>query len=233
MEIRKVLIFLFSILASTTAAASCLGGWWGSSKPQMYIGIQGGYVDTNFNKSTVIEQPSLGGAQITSANIDNHVFGARGYAGYQFNEYLALEGGYFKPRNTRYTNINNGTVPNGDVSEYAVDLSGKVFLPMAAYIHLSPYFKLGIAYLNATSHGGITRNGANDFGYSWHPVLGAGIGYDIFDNITMDLSWTTITRRNSSVPRIDMLFLGFTYHFSFEDVKSGGPNYGDVNGTDP
>ncbi len=226
MKIRKILFSLCSVMTCLVAAAST------SPKPQMYIGVQGGYADTNFSKSTMIATPENGSVPITSASIGNHVFAARGYGGYQFNDYLALEAGYLRPRSTRYTHINGGTVPNGDISEYAFDLSGKVFLPMAAYIHLSPYFKLGAAYVNGKSQGGITRNGASDFGYSLHPVLGAGIGYDIMQNITMDFSWTTITQHNSSLPRIDMFFLGLTFHFSFEDMKTG-PNYGDVDGTDP
>ncbi len=227
MKIRKVLFSLFSLIACVTAAKA------GGSKPQLYAGVQGGYADTNFALSTMVATPANGSVQLTSASIKNHVFAARGYAGYQFNDYLAVEAGYLKPRNTRYTDINGGSVPDGDISEYAVDITGKLFLPMAAYIHLSPYVKLGGTYLDATSHGGITRNGSSDFGYSWHPLLGAGIGYDIMENITMDLSWTTITKRNSQVPRIDLFFLGFTYHFALEDLKNGPPNYGDVNGTDP
>jgi len=229
MKMRKLLFSLFSIWACVTAAHASSN----SSQPQFYAGVQGGYADTNFNLSSMVATPANGSVALTSASIKNHVFAARGYAGYQFNDYVALEAGYLKPRSTRFTNINGGSVPNGDVSEYAVDLSGKVFLPMAAYIHLSPYVKLGAAYLNATSQGGITRNGSSDFGYSLHPVLGAGIGYDIMQNITMDVSWTTITKRNSQVPRLDLFFLGFTYHFSLDDVKNGAPNYGDVNGTDP
>lgn len=227
MKIRKVLFSLFSIFTCLSTAQA-----GGSSKPQFYLGIQGGYANTNFSKSDVMEVPSLGGAQINTASIGNHVFAGRAYAGYQFNDYLALEGGYLKPKNTRYTNINNGTVPNGYITEYAVDITGKVFLPMAEYIHLSPYFKLGAAYLNASSHGGITRNGANDFGTSFHPIIGAGIGYDLTPSFTMDISWTSMTQWNTSVPRMDMLFLGFTYHFSIDDPKNG-PNYGDVDGTDP
>lgn len=228
MKIRKILFSLFSVLACATVSYA-----GGGSKPQMYVGIQGGYADTNFSNSTMVATPENGSVTISSASIKNHVFAGRGYAGYQFNDYVAVEAGYLRPRNTRYTQINGGSVPNGDISEFSWDLSGKVFLPMAAYIHLSPYFKIGASYIDAASHGGITRNGASDFGYSLHPLLGGGIGYDIIQNVTMDLSWTTITQRNSDLPRIDMFFLGLTYHFSFEDVKSGGPNYGDVDGTDP
>lgn len=229
MKIRKILFSLFSILTCVSAAEASPSG---SYTPQFYIGVQGGYANTNFSKGDVIAVPSSGSVPINTASIGNHVFAARGYAGYRFNDYLALEAGYLKPKNTRYTNINNGTVPNGYVSEYAIDLTGKLFLPMAAYIHLSPYFKIGGAYVNAASHGGITRNGANDFGYSFHPLIGGGIGYDVTPSMTVDISYTTMTQRNTSTPRIDMIFLGFTYHFGLEDAKNG-PNYGDVDGIDP
>lgn len=228
MKIRKMLLSLFSLLV-------CLG-WlsqaYAGSQPQMYVGAQGGYANTNFSNSSVIATPAYDSATISSASVKNHVFAARGYAGYQFNDYIAVEAGYLRPRSTRYTNINGGTVPNGDVSEYGIDLTGKVFLPMAAYVHLSPYVKVGGVYMDAESQGGITRNGASDFGYSIHPLMGAGIGYDIMPSLTADISWTSITQGNSSLPRLDLLFLGLTYHFSFSDVKSGVPNYGDIDGTD-
>src|SRR5207253_10700239 len=101
-----------------------------------------------------------------------------------------------RPRNTRFIQINQETVPNGDVSEYVYDITGKVFLPMAAYVNLAPYLKFGAAYMNAQSHGGITRNGASDFGYSLHPLFGAGLGYNFTPYLTGDVSWTTITKRN-------------------------------------
>jgi len=231
MKIRKVLFSLFSTLVCVGAAQATP-----SYKPEMYIGVQGGFVDTNFGTSTMMATPENGSVPITSASIKNHVFGGRAYLGYQFNEYLALETGFLRPRSTRYTQINDGTVPNGNVSEYGIDISGKVFLPMAAYIHLSPYLKVGGIYMDANSHGGITRNGASDFGYSLHPLFGAGIGYDIMPSITVDLSWTTITKRNTTLPPLYMYFIGLTYHFSYEDTATGSANahnYGDVNGVDP
>ena len=147
MKIRKVLFSLFSTLVCVGAAQATP-----SYKPEMYIGVQGGFVDTNFGTSTMMATPENGSVPITSASIKNHVFGGRAYLGYQFNEYLALETGFLRPRSTRYTQINDGTVPNGNVSEYGIDISGKVFLPMAAYIHLSPYLKVGGIYMDANSH---------------------------------------------------------------------------------
>lgn len=226
MEIRKVLFSLFSTVA-------CISASQAGSQPQMYVGAQGGYANTNFGLSTMVATPENGSVQLTSASIKNHVFAGRGYAGYQFNDYFALEAGFLKPRSTRYTQINDDTIPTGNVSEYGIDITAKVFLPMAAYIHLSPYLKAGGIYMDGQSHGGITRNGASDFGYSTHPLFGAGIGYNLSPNLTADVSWTTITKRNSQLPRIDMFFLGLTYHFSFEDTKSGAPNFGDINNNDP
>ena len=209
MKIRKVLLSLFSTLACVTVAQA-------GSQPQMYVGVQGGYADTNFGLSTMVATADNGSVQLTSASIKNHVFAGRAYAGYQFNEYVALEAGFLKPHSTRYTQINNSTIPTGNVSEYGIDITGKIFLPMAAYIHLSPYLKAGGIYMDGQSHGGITRNGASDFGYSTHPLFGAGVGYNFTPNMTGDLSWTTITKRNSQLPRIDMFFLGLTYHFALK-----------------
>lgn len=225
MKIRKILFSLFSTLACMSAAHATP-----PPPPQMYLGVQGGYADTNFSKGDMI---NLDGTQIATANIDNHVLGVRGYAGYQWNQYIATEGGYLRVRSTRFTNINDGTEPNGSISEYVVDGRLKVFLPMAAYVHLTPYLQVGVGYLDANSHGGITRDGSTDFGYSFHPELGAGIGYNFTPSLNMDISWTTITRRNTNVPRIDLFFLGLTYRFSFDNGPGDTHNYGDMYGEDP
>jgi|GEM_PF-2033614 len=235
MKIRKVLFSLFSTLVCVSASYATTA----ASKPQIYVGVQGGYANTNFGLSTMQSTSDNGSQPLIAAAIHNHVFGARGYVGYQFNDYVAVEAGYLRVRNTRYTNVYiSGTtaptlIPNGDITEYGVDISGKVFLPMAAYIHLSPYLKIGGEYMNAQSHGGITSASNSDFGYSLHPLLGAGIGYNLAPSLTVDLSWTTMTKRNSNVPRIDMYFLGLTYHFSPDDIQGGPPNYGDVDNNDP
>jgi len=156
----------------------------------------------------------------------------RAYAGYQFNDYLAAEAGYSRWRNTRVTNINSGTIPNGSVSEYGWDLTGKLFLPMAAYIHLFPYLKVGVTYINAQSHQGITRNGPSDFGYSWHPLYGLGIGYGFYKAMVVDFSYTIIPQHNTPLPRINNFALGLTYYFNFLDESTHG-NVGSIDENDP
>lgn len=220
MKIRRLLFSLFSTLIYLNNANA-------TPPYPVYIGAQGGLANTHFGLTTVqAATPVDGSTALSSAAIKNHVVAARGYVGYQWSDYFATEVGYFRPRLTRYTQVNRGIVPNGAISEYAIDLRGKLFLPMAAYTHLSPYLELGAAYLTASSQGGITRNGADDFGYSLHPVLGAGIGYHFTEHFTGDLSWATITKRNSQVPRIDMFFIGFVYHFSVENNNADSPNVG-------
>jgi hypothetical protein len=221
----KIRIALFSLLSTLFCFQAANAASW----PEMYIGVQGGLANTNFSKGDMMVN---GGGDVTSANINNHIAAIRGYAGYRWSEYVAAEIGYLRPRSTRFLNVNDGTVPNGNVTEYAIDFTGKVFLPMAAYIHLSPYLKAGGAYMDAESHGGVTRNGVNDFGYSLHPILGAGIGYNFTPYLVGDISWTNVTQRNSNVPQLNLFFVGLTYYFSFQEAKSGAPNYGGMENED-
>lgn len=221
----KMRIALFSLLSTLLYFSAAYAASW----PEMYLGIQGGLANTNFSNDDVMIN---GGGSITSANINNHVAAFRGYAGYRWNDYVAAEIGYLRPRSARFLNVNHGAIANGYVSEYALDVTGKIFLPMAAYIHLSPYLKAGGAYMNAQSHGGITRNGVNDFGYSLHPLLGAGIGYNFTPYLVGDISWTNVTKKNSNVPQLNLFFVGLTYYFSFEEAKKGASNYGGIESDD-
>lgn len=225
MKIRKILFSLFSALFCCAVHAA--------SWPQMYLGVEGGLANTNFSISDVMLNQSSGGGPVTSANIDNHIAAIRGFAGYRWNDYVALEAGYLKPRATRFQNINGGAVSTGWINQYSIDVTGKLYLPMATYIHLSPYLKAGGAYMSTSSGGTIVRNGASDFGYSLHPLLGLGIGYNFTPYLVGDISWTNITQYNSNVPQINLFFVGLTYYFSLMEARNGTPNFGDMNSDDP
>ncbi|HVY53975.1 MAG TPA: porin family protein [Gammaproteobacteria bacterium] len=220
------------ILFSFISALICCSVSYAASWPQMYIGVQGGLANTNFSISNVKLNQANGGGPVTSANISNHISAIRGYAGYRWNEYLALEGGYLKPRSTRFQNINGGGFDTGWINQYAIDVTGKLFLPMATYIHLSPYLKAGGAYMSSSTGGSIVRNGASNFGYSLHPLLGVGIGYNFTPYLVGDISWTNITKYNSNIPQTNLFFAGLTYYFSVAETKSNSPNFGDMTNDD-
>lgn len=208
MRIKQGILFsLLTTLGSlSTAHAS-------TPLPEWFVGLQGGYANTNFSTGTVVASPQFGGVPVTSASIANHVVGARAYGGYRWGHYFSAEAGYLRLRSTSYSNINGSSVADGDISEFAIDFRGKGYLPVPSHPRINPYLQLGAAYLDVNSHGGIVSNGST-FAYSLNPVFGLGIGYDFLPYLTGDVSWARITGRNTNVPPIDLYFVGLTYRFS-------------------
>ena len=46
-----------------------------------------------------------------------------------------------------------------------------------------------------------------------YPTIGLGASYCVSPNSEIDLSWYRIISKESNLNTIDMLFLGFTFHF--------------------
>lgn len=203
-----------------------------NAKESIYIGIQGGYVNTNFNLTSIQLADSIsdgGDKTVTSAVIKNHVAAIRGYGGYKWNDYFASEVGYLNLRNTRFLNINNELISESDIKIYGMDVRGKLFIPMAAFRNFSPYIQGGSIYLSTRvmQPQQITASTANNFGYTIHPLFGAGIAYRFNDKLSGDISWTSIPQGNTNVPRLDMFLVALNYHLDFQSNNTNF-NYGQI-----
>lgn len=155
----------------------------------------------------------------------------RVFAGYKFNDYVALESGFTKFSNMNangsgnyvYNNTNIFVSANGTIKTFAVDLVVKGILPLQHGISL--FGTLGGAYVDQyvnvsltgqTVVGGFYGNtdGTED---TFAPTFGLGASYDITQNLVADLSWSHIQQvdsSNSNVGNTDFLGLGLSYHFS-------------------
>ena len=214
-------------------------------KTGFYIGGQVGHNDTNYSIYNVLKEAinqgteSPGAAPSTysvfTGNIKTTGNGGRIFSGYQFNPYFAAEIGYTQFSKTTFNgffyNPNNGQSKKfyqGELTENAVDLTGKLTLPLeygfgvylkggaeliSAYREVNKFISStpfsnpnNIQLLNGTNYG--------QYYQTLRPVYGAGIDYTIPDtHLDIDLSYTE-TSGGGSIPKTMLTALGLSYKFS-------------------
>lgn len=190
----------------------------------MYLGVQGGFANTNLQLSDIhISSPFTA---INSAELLTHVFGARAYIGYLWHDYYAIEAGYLYLGDSRISRINSNAIPDSRISMRAIDVRSKLFLPVIPILNFSPYLQAGVAYVLTNNNNNITATiTSNGFGKTIRPLLGAGISRNITQDMSIDLSWTKITKGHGYLPTIDLLLLGISYRLEpLEQMDNA--NYG-------
>lgn len=131
--------------------------------------------------------------------------GWKAYAGYQFNKYLGVEGGY--------VNLNDMTATSGTVTAN-VDTDGWTLAAVVSYPltdKLSVMGRLGAAYLLAdisTKDGAAlaVRSGEDDY----EPNYGVGVRYAVFDNLGLRAEWERFDRDDVD---IDLVTAGLAVKF--------------------
>lgn len=180
----------------------------------LYLGAQGGWGN--------IHQEALDGDN--DSNADTGIAG-RLFAGFKFNQNLALESGF-----TKFSNMNTSATTttglvtdstSGQIKSYAVDLVVKGILPLQNGFDL--YGKLGAAYLNEDANvsetisipGMSATNSANKTSDAIYPTYGAGVSYTFNPNLTGDVSWMHIQKigDNDYLGNTDFVGVGLTYNF--------------------
>lgn len=139
----------------------------------------------------------------TSANTRTE--GWKVYAGYQFNKYLGVEGGYVNLNDMTGT---KGTVrTNIDTDAWA--LSAVLSYPVTDKI--SVMGKAGMAYMLADIK---TKNGAavsvRTGDDSYEPTYGVGVKYAVFDNLDLRAEWDRYDRNDMN---IDLISAGMAVKF--------------------
>lgn len=212
---NKTALLLLS-LCGTLAAAS----------DPLYIGLQAGYTDHTFSKSSIL---LADGSAVTSASISNHVFSLRAYSGYQFSEFFSSEIGYLKLRDINFSNINASSTINDSILMYGVDVRGKISLPMASYIRFVPYMQFGSVHLATKVMRARINAAQGSFGETINPLFGAGIKYKFSNQLRADLSWTAITKRQTNIPRLNVFLVGFEYSLDVKSTDNVNFNYGGLS----
>lgn len=183
---KKILITALAGVAALGLSAGAFANL--NSNSDVYVGIQGGYADTNWSDVGFNSDSGIGG---------------RLFAGYDFNQYIAVESGFF------YT-------PEPDSAKtYAGDLVGKITVPVTDQIGL--FAKAGPGYLRT--------EGDDDSGSTSNVdlVYGFGANYKITPNLVADVSFTRYNGHHSIAnlsdigdyqPNTDFYSVGLAYKFN-------------------
>jgi len=231
------------IIIASSIALLALSGQAFASKNGLYIGGQVGQTTANYNaddlglkNATVtayqktIQQP-LGTAKIST---DNDGLGGRAYLGYQLNHYLALESGFTHFADIDVKNAWGQAGNKETVHQNAIDLVGKVMLPLGSSFNL--FAKGGMAYVNldskynkSASYDSYTSIDGGPWSYSGtsttnasysakhktinevRPTYGFGASVDLTSSISADVSWTRI-QGGSGIKDSDFIGVGLAWH---------------------
>jgi opacity protein-like surface antigen len=190
-------LFIASMLALSTSAFAV-----------PYAGIQGGVILEGLNSSN-------NAYSAVSFKDNSYPLAGRLYAGYGFNKYFSIETGYLLTTNaTIHTDILGKDANKFHVKEQIADVVGKGSFYMGDKFYV--YGKAGVAYITVkeTLNDEKTKN--------INLVYGAGLGYDVSDSVSVDLSWTRYNGKDTSAehlingnwkPSLDFYAVGVTYKF--------------------
>jgi len=201
----KKLVFAVLSLISTSALAH----------DGFYTGIQAGIMLNGLDASNNY----VSTFQVLKEN--NNQLAGRLFVGYDFNKYFAVEAGYLMTTNLMVRDIGyqSKEIANFKIKEQVADLVGKGSFYMGDKFYI--YGKAGLAYINV-------KDKANSLSYevskqdnkSFNIVYGVGLGYDISENISADISWTRYNGQKNSAsdlidgnfkPQFDFCALSITY----------------------
>lgn len=171
------------IVAATLLALSGVTSVASAASNGLYAGGSLGYGDIDNSAGHLIPFTS-------DAWVDG--MAGRLFAGYQFNKYLALEGGYSFQENgfLKATTQNSG------------DLEAKGMWPITERFNI--FGKLGGAYVSQDQQGGGTSDGVR-------PLYGVGLGYDLTPKMSTTLDLTRILG-SGSIHDSNFAMLGLAYH---------------------
>ena len=191
---------LCSVLASL-ASAFLMANASAAVDSGAYVGGQAGW-------GTIHQD----GFSTSHNNSSDSGLAGRLFAGYQVNQNFAAEMGYTKFKNESTKATFGLITATGSIKTYAVDLVAKGIMPLQNGVSL--YGKLGAAYLNETAHASVGSFSASTTQSKILPTFGAGVSYDLTQNVATDLSWTRIQKVGSTdLNSTDLVALGLAYHF--------------------
>lgn len=231
---KKILITALASVAAVGLSSAALAQNFNTSNSGIYVGVQAGYGDTHWNDAdfnNALSFPFGTGTLsiLTNASFKSTGFAGRIFAGYDFNQYLALETGftYFPKTDLNVTvqsTLTDGAgnvIAAGSKSEtgtfntYGGDLLAKISVPVVDNFGL--YAKAGPGYLHT---GSINSQGSDDDKTN-NVVLvyGFGADYQITPNLIADASFTRYngnhdTNSKDYQPDADLYALGLAYKFN-------------------
>jgi opacity protein-like surface antigen len=170
-----------------------------------YVGAQIGYANMNYDDSVVI-----GGS---SASVDDDGFAGRIAGGYNFTPNVAFEVGYVMLPKVKADVVISGVSAGLSFEQRIFDMVVKGTLPMSYGYNL--YGKAGLASVHRDEaevhYAGSTARVDND-DTKVVPVLGAGVGYHLADNVIADVSYMHYFS-SGDLEATDFIGAGVSYQF--------------------
>lgn len=167
--------------------------------PSIYFGGQVLYTDMHYSGSSYT---LVGRDSVTSTKV-----GGRGYLGYAFNEFLALETGYNYFGRPELVDKVTGNVQ--DFLQQGVDFTAKVSLPLD--YGFGVYIKGGGLWVFRSGIG--SRGGCfadKDANSKFTPYAGLGLSYSFAQNLGIDISYAR-SMSMGDLPKMDIFAAGLSY----------------------
>jgi OmpA-OmpF porin, OOP family len=190
-----------------------------AAEPGWYAGVSLGESQTKIEEERITN--TLLARGFTSARLQkkDDQAGFKVFSGYQFNQYVAIEGGYFDLGQFSYTAyMQPWAVTTADAKMRGLNLDLVGFLPMSE--KLSAFGRAGLTQTRTKSrfrgYGPVSIDpfNANDNDTSWK--YGVGLQYDVTNNLAMRLEAERYRFDDviGNDEDIDMFSLGVVYRFA-------------------
>lgn len=204
-----------SMLTTVSAVAADDTAWM--KDKGWYLGANVGESTSHIDNERIAHDLMEAGSQISSMTDDGSDVGYKVYAGYQFNQHLAIEGGYF---NLGEFDFSAAVLPDtltGELEIEGINLDLVGFLPLTQRFSLLG--RAGVNYAETT--GQFSRTGIVPLPYTRsserepNPKVGVGAQYAFNDALAMRLEaeryWVDdgIGHREEA----DLVSLGLVYRF--------------------
>jgi OOP family OmpA-OmpF porin len=184
MKLARVVAGAIVLSATAGAAFADDGGW--------YIGLGAGQSQSKLNENQVLGEISAPGYTPGPLTWDNHGNAYKGFVGYGFSRFFAIEGSYFDLGKFDYS---APTTPGGAIGAetkvhgFAADLVGIIpFTP-----RFSAFAKIGAS--DASTHDAFAATAPDSLAagsaqhWKTNPKFGGGLQYDLARHLALRAEW--------------------------------------------
>jgi opacity protein-like surface antigen len=145
--------------------------------PSMYLGLQAGLAYDGLPSSEKVVGDIVDLKKDKSRNL-----GARIFTGYNFNKYIAFEGGFLVTdnREVKFLVFNKDLLAKVKINEKILDFTPRVNFPIGDKFKF--YVRAGVAYIDALNE----NKDVKYFNY----VYGLGVDYSITQSISLGIAYS-------------------------------------------
>jgi len=200
--------------------------------PGPYLGVNVGYAIGKVSLATTEHEVCQGDPLCTviDASSDQNSFGVKAFGGYLFNEYFAVEGGYFYLGEYSFKDVTNGgETYKGTLTSQGVNVDAVAHLPILDT--LSVFGRIGVMYAGMDKDysygpGTLIVNGVPkdmhltkwDVGYKF----GAGVQYDFTPAVGIRGEWEAYHPEepgSNSGFDVNLYSIGVVYRFGIPEPE--------------